>query len=209
MKREKILIAIIVALSLLCLSLIAYIAIGHFRNFDSHMDETCPRLSVADFEWSLTTISIDRSPVRRFTLIAPQDHWGEDEFAVLEAALDTFQPVEDDFIPPWYAYNAPAAWYTISDEPFIWRAFWWHQNNRPILPFDTIFILDVWSDDFDVAKFDQLQFGFSETYGAFAASRFGLFPCEGGIGYFRVCTDAFFALLSVIDLGEARFRLFP
>jgi len=214
MKRRKCSTIVIAGLSLLCVALTAYIAIEHFGKRDAGISECLPRLAVSDFDWYLSDFSVDRSPVRLIQGRALQEHWGEYEFAILEAALDSFTPLDADIIPPWYVHNVPRWWHERTDAPFTWHSPWWHRNNRPIVPFDTIFTLspDAKTPHGRRIGIAPFNFGFSEEYGAFAWARFfGLLHSDISdlTEYFRMDADAFFALLSIIELGEARFPFFP
>jgi len=195
---KKLTIAVI-ALGLLCAVLLAYFTHGHLTRRDAG-DACPPPLSVSDFRWFVDSVSIDRSVVRTRLGRRAQDHFGEYEFAVLEAAINSFVPLGDDVTPPWYYYD---------DSVWIWPPREWHFNNAPLQPFDTIFTLWALDDHFGATFWyaEIINFGYSETYGAFAAALHGNFPRGARCGvrrYFRVDTDAFFALLNVLELGADR-----
>jgi len=187
----------VIAISLLCAGLIVYIV--HERILRHDAVSSCPPpLAVSDFYWFLSYFAVDGSSVRNIRARTPQEHWGEYEFAIFEKVLNSFVPLDDDVVPPWYYYN---------DSP--WPPQEWHHNNRPIQPFDMIFTLWAWDAYANSTLWyaERIDFGYSEAYGAFAASRFGNFPRGARCGvrrYFSVDADALFALLNVLELGAGR-----
>jgi len=211
MKTARILIVAAIVLSLICASLIGYIAHGH--NAQDDCPNVClPPLSVFDFTWSVSDISQYGRINRHYAGVRfAQDGWGEIEFAILNAAINSFVPFEKDFRLPWDDYHSIWRHRII---PMRWQGLWrWRGDGYIIVPpLDLIFTLQATKEvqmpieygDYVQITIDieEIQFIFSHAYGAFAATRLGNIP-RGNIcsiqQFFHVDLDAFLWLYHILE----------
>jgi len=229
MKKARLLITTVIALSFICVLLIGYIL--YERLIQSEHNAFCIQVfSASDLTWEVMNFGqdgyllwhYDRHPFE-------QDHWGEKEFIILEAAIDSFVPFEEGFVPPWWGYRT--TWWDYQwrmSQPPEYRSperQWWEfvPPNEPtdVLriwriapPFNIVFMLLAskpyselgWDGNrwqlFDMQE--NISFLFSEEYGAFAITRFGNIPrgnyCPSlHFQFFHMDTDAFLALFKIIE----------
>jgi len=207
MKKTRVLITVTIALSLVCISLIRYILYERFTK--SAPNTLClPAFLVSDFTWHASNISQDGQIRQPFFLSTfAQDHWGEDEFAILDAAISSFILFEEGLILPWVDEYAPLL--------FSWYLPWqWYNNHIWIVksPFDMTFELQAsmevqWIDENSnpmliYIRAETIQFMYSEKYGAFAITHVGNIPrsnIAGARQLFHMDVDAFFSLLQIIE----------
>jgi len=186
-------------LGVLCAALLVYITHGRFAPPET---AACPRtLNLSDYSWEASGVSRDgRVMLGRIsapTPFCPQEHWGEDEFAVLQAAIDSFVLYDGDVLPPWAAHVDQAWW----GFPRMW-----HNNRTLVYPLDEIFTLTAHRTTQHGVRSDveRIEFTFSAAYGAFAISWHGNIPhstiCERR-QLFRMNADTFWALHRIIELS--------
>ena len=219
LSKIKLLTAVVVALSLICISLIGYILYEHF--IQPRRNIFCfPPLSISDHKWTARDIFYDgQINWHHIGHTFEQSHWNEEEFVILEAAINSFVPFEDGFVPPWRNYQRQI------NQPLGYRPperQWWEHppvsGIRGIVPpFDITFMLSAtkpyselgWDGNrwqlFDMRE--TISFLFSEEYGAFAITRFGNIPrgnyCPAlSFQFFHMDADAFLALFEIIEYNR-------
>jgi len=207
MSKTKTMIAVVAVLSALCLSLLAYIA--HSRITRGAADPPCAQpllLSASDFRWTVSDVFLG-GPLHFGQWRLPHflEHWGEDEFAVFHAAMNTLTPFADDFTPPWANYLD-----TRRGEWFMhhWWSLWINTDfyyHVLIQPLDKAFSLWAYDHDATNLAIEVIDFLYSTTHGAFAITRHGNFPHRGycnDLRFFHMDTAAFYDLLNVIEIDN-------
>jgi len=220
LKTTKILIAVVSFLALFCVSLFGYILYEYFTQ--SERNTFCiPHFSTSDLTWEVMNFGYEGYLDWNHAFMPfIQSHWGENEFVILDTAINSFVSFEEDFVPPWEYYR-PTWWESQWQERQWWDRRMWHERGvepsteRTVRPFDIIFqlfagkeapqLIDAFYDPWmRLVVVEEIQFLFSETYGAFAITYAGNIP-RGAYcfvrnpQFFHVDVDAFFSLFEIIE----------
>jgi len=203
MKKPGIVLMTILGLLSLCILLIIYTAYVHFTQDEpDSCFSSALSLSLSDFQWNAGNVSLDGYLDPDLVYMHfHQNHWGEYEFAILQAAIDSFVPLPEGIMPPWYYYDQGHRWWRPMTEESVNRVF------TILRPFEKGFFLTT-EIAFTHTRYwysaEGFQFFYSQDYGAFAITSRSTIPRENICGmwhFYTMDSEAFIALLSTIVIS--------